>query len=323
MTPISPMVTIIIPVHNRSELLVPTLQSVVSQSYTSWQAVICDDGSTENIEAIIASFGDSRLIYRKLNRSGIGGTRNKALAMVNTPFFAMLDSDDMWGPDFLAATVTFLQKHPEVGAVQTAQSTIDRNGRKLGRRTKPIASCSRMDHMRYQIREGTEYVLTEPFGPNNLSSMLIRSQLALRIRVAEIPFMEDWDFLIKLCREDTRIAYLDAELCAYRTYPRTHDLRKQNDSFLQAIRMLGKHRFQKPWQRKLQSRISANLHEWIGFNLLSLQERRSAAAHFQQSLRLRIGSLKGWYGLGCAIAPGLSEIKEALAGLVRRRPQNL
>ena len=94
-----PLISILTPAYNHKKYIAQTIRSVLSQTYQNWEWVILDDGSTDETGDIITRFKESRIRYFFQEHAGIANltkTYNKAFAMCNGEFIAMLDSDDYW-----------------------------------------------------------------------------------------------------------------------------------------------------------------------------------------------------------------------------------
>ena len=94
-----PLVSVIIPTYNRVHLIGETIQSVIDQSYTNWELIIIDDGSTDDSENVINEFNDNRIRYYTIQHCGIlGKVRNVGLSHSKGDYIAFLDSDEIWLP---------------------------------------------------------------------------------------------------------------------------------------------------------------------------------------------------------------------------------
>ena len=94
------LISIIIPVYNRAELIGETLDSVISQTYTNWECIIVDDGSTDHTENVVQAYAekDSRIKFFKrpeLRKKGASPSRNFGLEKAKGDYFQFLDSDDL------------------------------------------------------------------------------------------------------------------------------------------------------------------------------------------------------------------------------------
>lgn len=99
-----PYFTVVIPAFNRAATIRPTLDSVLQQTFTDWECIVVDDGSSDGaqLEQVIESYDDPRLRYvRQLNAGG-GAARNTGIQMASGEFIALLDSDDMFVPHKLS-----------------------------------------------------------------------------------------------------------------------------------------------------------------------------------------------------------------------------
>lgn len=109
-----PEFSIVIPVYNVAPYLRECLDSVLVQAYTDWEAICVDDGSTDGSGAILDEYAakDSRFrVIHQLNR-GVSAARNAALELAQKGWFAFIDADDVWHPDFLSGVVSDMEKYP-------------------------------------------------------------------------------------------------------------------------------------------------------------------------------------------------------------------
>lgn len=137
-----PRVTVFIPVYNRARFVGAAIESILAQTYTDFELLLIDDGSTDDSLAVMQSYRDShiRIVHRPDNR-GIPATRNDGLALAHGEYIALLDSDDCAVPERLARQVAFLDRHPEVAAVGSWFRWVDEDGEPLGRvRCRPLSA---------------------------------------------------------------------------------------------------------------------------------------------------------------------------------------
>ncbi|MBI4870256.1 MAG: glycosyltransferase family 2 protein [Candidatus Riflebacteria bacterium] len=133
MTGAAPKLTVCLPAHNRASYLREALASILRQTVTDFEVVVCDDASEDDLEAVVASFGDRRLRYfRQPRNSGICASRNACLARARGKYISWLDSDDLWHPGLLEAESAVLDGKAEVGLVHTAFDVIGADGQRLG-----------------------------------------------------------------------------------------------------------------------------------------------------------------------------------------------
>jgi glycosyltransferase involved in cell wall biosynthesis len=133
-----PAVSVIVPTYNRADLLAASLDSVARQMFTDYAIIVVDDGSNDHTRNMIADRAE-RIRYLWQKNQGVSEARNHALRIVQSEFVAFLDSDDLWQPQFLEATVGRLRAHPDEALVYTDFISTRANGRpRRGHRKHPF-----------------------------------------------------------------------------------------------------------------------------------------------------------------------------------------
>lgn len=95
------MISVVIPVYNRFPLLCEAVESVMSQTYTDFELIVVDDGSTDGAERIISLY--PQVQYHRISHTGMPGlVRNHGVSLAAGDLVAFLDSDDLWEPQKLA-----------------------------------------------------------------------------------------------------------------------------------------------------------------------------------------------------------------------------
>jgi glycosyltransferase involved in cell wall biosynthesis len=112
---------VIIPAYNAAEDLPETLRSLEAQTSDDWEAVICDDASTDDTADVARSFGERFRVVRNEINMGPAGARNHALREATGELIALLDADDLWLSEYLEEQVSFYDaaeaERPGVGIV--------------------------------------------------------------------------------------------------------------------------------------------------------------------------------------------------------------
>lgn len=113
-----PRVSVCIPSYNLSKFIGETITSVLSQSFTDFELLIEDDGSTDGSRGVIDSFRDPRIktVFR-LENKGQNFTTNSLVSRATGDYVALLPADDVWEPTKLAKQVEYLDANPECGIV--------------------------------------------------------------------------------------------------------------------------------------------------------------------------------------------------------------
>jgi glycosyltransferase involved in cell wall biosynthesis len=107
----NPRVSVIVPAYNTAPYIAETIASIVGQTYTDFEIVVVNDGSpdTPALEVALAPFRD-RINYIVQENRGLSGARNTGIAAARGELVALLDSDDVWEPDYLAHQVETLER---------------------------------------------------------------------------------------------------------------------------------------------------------------------------------------------------------------------
>lgn len=113
-----PLVTVLMPVYNADQHLGAAIESILLQTFTGFECIVINDGSTDNSAAIIKRFSDSRIVYLENERNlGLIASLNKGLQVAKGMYVARMDADDVALPQRLQKQVEFLNTHTEVVAV--------------------------------------------------------------------------------------------------------------------------------------------------------------------------------------------------------------
>jgi glycosyltransferase involved in cell wall biosynthesis len=109
----NPAVSVILPVHNRADMLPRAIASVVEQSLADFELIVIDDGSTDASLKVVRSFDDSRIRIIEFGQNRGGNlARNEGIRAARAPLIAFLDSDDAYLPQKLERTVSIFDERP-------------------------------------------------------------------------------------------------------------------------------------------------------------------------------------------------------------------
>ena len=109
------LVSIIIPAYNAAPFLAETIQSLCNQTYAHWEAIIVNDGSTDNTATICESFIDKRVSTIHQSNTGVATARNNGMALAKGDYIVFFDADDLMAPDFLQARIQVLEENSDLG----------------------------------------------------------------------------------------------------------------------------------------------------------------------------------------------------------------
>ena len=134
-----PTVSVIMPAYNVEPYLSEAIDSVLAQTYTDFELVIVDDGSTDGSRAIAEQYRarhPDRIVVVSQENRGLAGARNTALRVASGQVFALLDSDDGWAPTFLEAQMRLLDAQGDVAIV--TGNAFNLGGPEDGRPARPV-----------------------------------------------------------------------------------------------------------------------------------------------------------------------------------------
>jgi glycosyltransferase involved in cell wall biosynthesis len=185
------------------------LRSALEQTYTNYEIILADDGSTDDTRDVVMSYSPKVRYMYQPNR-GLSAARNLALSAATGDLIAYLDADDMWYPQKLEKQVRFLDENPHCGLVHTDVDVIDDDGQVVRRRfnhTPPrevpqghcLLELLRLSHMQ---------VLT----------VLVRHELVRKAGFFDerLRGVQDYFQWILVAMEGQTFGYIDEPLALYR-----------------------------------------------------------------------------------------------------------
>lgn len=125
-------ISVLMGIYNCADTLEEAIDSILSQTYSNWQLIMCDDCSTDDTYAvakkIAEKYPDQMLLIRNEKNRKLQYTLNHCLQYADGEFIARMDGDDTCSPDRFAKEIEFLNKHPEFALVSCDMSLFDKDG---------------------------------------------------------------------------------------------------------------------------------------------------------------------------------------------------
>jgi len=205
-----PKVTVIIPTYNRADYVCEAIDSVLTQTFTDYEIIVVDDGSTDNTADLLRPLAEQGLIrYIFQENRGESAARNQGIAVASGEYIAFLDSDDLFLPTKLEKQVSYLDTHPDIALVHSWYAKFEDGGRDLG-----IRDTSRLNGWIYPA-----YLL-------DWSVLMVVPAVMVRSSVLEqvggfdetIRWGPDLDMWRRITRK-FRIAVIPDVLCKIRVHP--------------------------------------------------------------------------------------------------------
>ncbi len=183
-------VTVIIPAYNAAHTISETLASLQAQTFSDWEALVLDDGSTDETAAVASEFDDSRIRVESFENAGIATGRNRGLERTTTELVAFLDADDLWTPTKLADQVAALDANPNAVVAYSWTDYVDEQ-------SQFICKGFRMDQQGWVFKE----LLLQNFIENGSNPLVRRTALDETGSFAlDVISGEDWDMWLRLAK---------------------------------------------------------------------------------------------------------------------------
>lgn len=125
------LVSIVMGVYNCEDMIQNCVESVIQQSYSNWELIICDDASTDSTYDIVNKYAqlEKRItLIRNKKNMRLASSLNNCLRIAKGKYIARLDADDEYTKDKLEKQVNFMEEHPEVDVTGTGRYLFDENG---------------------------------------------------------------------------------------------------------------------------------------------------------------------------------------------------
>lgn len=204
-----PKVSVIIPFYNSQRYIGEAISSILKQTYTDYEIIAVDDGSTDRSAEIVKSFGNGIRYFYHPNM-GVARTMNRGMEVAAGKYLAFLESDDIWYPEKLEKQVAILDSYPHIGIVNSDIEYIESDGRRL---TRILVAAKVNDAYLRLFVKG--FILLP-------SSIMIRKEVYANVGGMDEGFigacLQDYEWAARLC-EIANIYHFNKPLFLYRLHP--------------------------------------------------------------------------------------------------------
>jgi glycosyltransferase involved in cell wall biosynthesis len=204
----NPRVSVVIPAYNQAQYLEEAISSALGQTYTDFEVIVVDDGSSDDTAAVARKFKPAiRYIWHE--NQGLAGARNTGIRQARGRFIALLDSDDAWCSSFLASMMALIEERPQAAVYYCGVIYMDSAGRDLPQIGK--VKIMPADAL-YQSLLRANFLIP--------STIVLRRSVVAAAGLFDVTFrrLQDRELWLRLLRQGYTFAGLDEPLVRYRVH---------------------------------------------------------------------------------------------------------
>lgn len=211
MNNINPKVSVVIATYNRAHFIRAAIDSVLAQTFSDYEIVVVDDGSTDTTQEVVKSYGNKVRYYYQRNQ-GKATAQNYAVAQAKGEYIALLDDDDVWFPNKLEIQMKVLEQDPDLGFVCSESQLTDEKGQLIRHWQKKQTS-----------KETFESLYEENFIQH--STVVVRKRFLDMVGGLDtaLKTTEDYDLWLRLAKV-CKFKYIPMPLVEYRQHPASKHL---------------------------------------------------------------------------------------------------
>ena len=203
----TPKVSIIIPVYNCELYITQGIESVLNQTYTDYEIIVIDDGSTDNTHQVLQPYM-KKIRYFYQENKGLSATRNQGIKMAKGELIALLDADDLFLYYKLQEQVAIFDAQPNIGLVQSGWRVVNEKGEKI-QDVEPWHKSPELDLVSWLKWKAT-----------NPSGMMFRKEWLERVNGfnEDLRRLEDFDIVIRLALASCQATWFPKVAVCYRQH---------------------------------------------------------------------------------------------------------
>ena len=181
-------ISVVVPAYNSQSTIIETINSVLEQTFTDFELIVINDGSTDRTLELLETVQDKRLKVYSYPNGGLPAARNRGIIRATGEFISFIDADDLWTPDKLELQLQALQKNPQAGVAYSWTICMGNNGKSF----HPGVSESFQGNVYPNLLVGNFI--------GSGSNVLIRQQAIESVGYFDesLKSCEDWDYWLRL-----------------------------------------------------------------------------------------------------------------------------
>jgi glycosyltransferase involved in cell wall biosynthesis len=183
-----PTISVIVPAYNSQDTILETIASVQAQTFTDFELIVVNDGSSDRTLELLQTIRDPRVKVVSYENGGVSVARNRGISLATGEYLALIDADDLWTADKLELQLAALQQHPVAGVAYSWTCFIDRQA-KFFRVDRPLHFTGNV----YAELLKTNFLLSG-------SNPLIRKEALASVGNFDptLTHAEEWDLYLRL-----------------------------------------------------------------------------------------------------------------------------
>ena len=196
------MFSIVIPLYNKRDYVSKAVHSVLNQTYSDFELIVIDDGSTDDGFEKVRQFEDKRLHMVKQANAGVSSTRNKGVSMAQYEYIAFLDADDWWHSTFLAEMKELIASYSEATLFGSSYYIVKNQQNRSASIGLPKGFRGYIDY--FEVYAATFWV------PINCSFVVVKKSVfeAVEGFKPQLKFGEDFDLWVRIALQ-YQVAYVN------------------------------------------------------------------------------------------------------------------
>jgi len=201
------------PAFNSALCIAESIESVLAQSFTSWELIIIDDNSSDSTIEVISEYikKDERISVLELEiNKGVSNARNQGMLNAEGLYIAFLDSDDLWHPNKLEIQVSFHIKNPTYKISHSDYSNFNKNGK--------ISTPYKFIFSKFSKKNGNLLRQLLYFNSVGVLTVMVEKKLLIDFNGFDTDQwgMEDHDLWLRISKEGYRFKFIKKDLASYR-----------------------------------------------------------------------------------------------------------
>lgn len=283
----TPIVTIILPVYNGERYLCETLDSIAAQTFSAYEIIVIDDGSTDNsierIEEWQKCHHDIPLNVIRQENAGVAAARNAGVNASKGTYIAFIDQDDLWDAQKLEIQVTALKESESVWHYASFVRFYNDGREKL----KDQGSAVPRETW-YRLMRGDLFI------PPSVA-MVKKDVCAHLAFIPELTPSDDWDYFLKLSK-DYPCSYSKRPLLRFRSHPGSTGKVQRRKLFLAQLECLKRHAADASTTKEMSAvrRRHARILWHLGNICNSEGNKKEARVNYLQAIKRDPGRVKSW-----------------------------